>query len=281
MPSLGSGLVSAWIAACRHPALFFEVMDSLIDRLRRSAAQRGYLATLQLCGVQLLWLLLPRFRRTLAQRNLSDAEFDERYGVDTRGVFRPKMNEVIGGNWAFGGSYQAADPQRFLDIVGRLALPFHEFTFVDFGSGKGRALLLAALFPFRRIIGVEYCPRLNEVARRNAARFHPRERVCPSIEVQDADAAEYMIPNEPLVLFLYNPFSRQVMSRLVQNVADSYHRQPRRIVVLYFFPELADLWEAAGFVVRLQESPAIFDTLGNHPGPGPEVAGLAQPAIQG
>src|SRR5512140_1628938 len=130
-------------------------MDSVMDRIRRSVAQRGYWGTLQLCMVTLAWAIFPRFRSTEIRRRQTDVEFDRKYGVETGGVYRPKAEDVIGANWAYGGNYQAIEPSSFLEVIGALRIPFEEFTFIDFGSGKGRSLLLASLFPFKRVIGVE------------------------------------------------------------------------------------------------------------------------------
>ena len=75
-----------------------------------------------------------------------------------------------------------------------------------------------------------------------------------------ADATEVALPGDPLVIYLFNPFSRAVMSRVVNNVADSFRENPRRMVVAYFTPYDADLWEGAGFLRRLKATPAVFDT---------------------
>jgi SAM-dependent methyltransferase len=241
-------------------------MDSILDRIRRSTAQRGGIGTLQLCAVEVLWMVLPRFRSTRAGRAVVDAQFDQQYGVDTGGLFRPKSHQVIGKHWTFGCSYQPVEPSAFLQILSRLRLSSPQFTFLDLGSGKGRTLLLASLFPFKKIIGVDYCPELNQIARRNATAFRAPQRLCNTIEIHDADAAEYPIPDGPLVLFLYNPFSEQVMSQVVRNVARSHLEAPRRLIVIYFLPWLGALWETTGLFARTQDSPAIFDTeLGSKP----------------
>lgn len=39
--------------------------------------------------------------------------------------------------------------------------------FLDYGSGKGRALIMAAQYPFRRILGVEFSPQLSLIASQN------------------------------------------------------------------------------------------------------------------
>ena len=58
--------------------------------------------------------------------------------------------------------YRAAiEPARFRKVLASLQIAFHDYTFIDFGSGKGRALLLASEFPFKRIIGLEFSPELH------------------------------------------------------------------------------------------------------------------------
>jgi hypothetical protein len=49
------------------------------------------------------------------------------------------------------------------------ALPWRpeDFTVIDFGSGKGRALIVASECPFRRIIGVEFALELHRDAQQN------------------------------------------------------------------------------------------------------------------
>lgn len=232
----------------------------MLDRFRRSIAQRGFAGTIQLSMVAFAWMIFPRFRHREARRQQADAEFDSRYGVDTGGVFRPKSNQVVGANWAFGGNYQAIDPSAFVQALRALQLPFQDFTFVDLGSGKGRTLMLASLFPFKKVIGVEYCRALSDIARQNIARFQPSDRLCATVDVQDGDAAEFQMPGGPLLLFLFHPFAEQVMSKVVKNVVESYRQVPRRIVVVYFIPNLSGLWEATGVFHRTQQTPAVFDT---------------------
>jgi SAM-dependent methyltransferase len=241
-------------------------MDSITDRIKRSVAQRGLWGTVQMCAVGVGWKVLPAFRRELARRAAEDAAFDAQYGVDTGGVFRPKREAVIGENWALGVQYRATDPVAFRESLSAVDIHHEDFVFLDIGSGKGRILLLAAEFPFRKVIGVEYCHELSEVARRNLRQASGRARRCEYIEIVERDATEYPIPEEPLVLFFNNPFGSEAMVKLVNNVAASFHRKPRRIVVIYVWPHFAHLWEATGFLHRLRESPAVFDSGPTPPG---------------
>jgi hypothetical protein len=238
----------------------YALMESLLGCFKRSLAQRGIVNTIRLVWAMSLAKVRPAARRREAARRAADAAFDRHYGVDTGGNIRPAPESVRGGNWIFGVSYQAVDAASFMDAVNRVPIRHSEFTFIDFGAGKGRALLLAAGFLFKRIIGVEYCEELAEVARQNIRRFPTAARRCGPIEVVNADAAEFPIPTGPLVLFFFNPFGEPVMAKVVQNVVTSFRAHQRRVLVVYFTPYFDALWERTGLFRRLQASPAVFDT---------------------
>jgi predicted RNA methylase len=140
------------------------------------------------------------------------------------------------------------DPGEMEAALASLAIEHGRFTFVDLGSGKGRALLMAALLPFRRIIGVEFAPALHRQSLENVRRFVHEEQRCRDIEPLCMDAATFEFPEEPLVIFMYNPFGPEVMREVVGRVLDSLRRAPRELYVLYANPFHADLWTEAGFV---------------------------------
>src|SRR5882724_11277495 len=68
------------------------------------------------------------------------------------------------------------------------------YSFLDVGAGKGRALLLAAELPFRKVIGVELSEDLARVAQKNITIWkrlaHPRAK----IRVMHEDAMEFRWP---------------------------------------------------------------------------------------
>lgn len=235
-------------------------MDSILDRVKRSLAQRGFVGTAELCAKSVVERVLPASRDFEAMRQKADLEFDARYGVDTAGVFRPKSEQVVGQNWALGGNYQAVHPDTFLEAMQAVDVPHEQFVFIDLGAGKGRTLLMASAFPFKRIIGVEYCDELSQVARQNALRFPAAEKRCDKIEVITADAAEYVLPNDCLLIFMNHPFAEPVMAKVVQNVSASLRKDPRRILVVYLFPYFGSLWESTGLARRDGTNLAIFDS---------------------
>jgi tRNA G46 methylase TrmB len=78
------------------------------------------------------------------------------------------------------------------------------FTFVDIGSGKGRALLVASELPFAKIVGVELSHELNRIAQENIKRYRPSSQLCTTFFLHCMNAVEYTFGPEPLVLFLFS-----------------------------------------------------------------------------
>ena len=57
--------------------------------------------------------------------------------------------------------------------------------FIDYGAGLGRVLVLAAMLPFKRVIGIEISPVLVERARANLFRCRGKLR-CKDVEILDS-----------------------------------------------------------------------------------------------
>jgi predicted RNA methylase len=117
-----------------------------------------------------------------------------------------------------------------------------ECTFVDFGSGKGRVLLMAAQLGFRRLYGIELRKELHEQACRNFERF--RHAAGCKMESLNIDAVNYEFPRENLVLFFFNPFSGEVMEKVLANLAASLDRDFRDIWVILHGSVCAHLADA-------------------------------------
>jgi SAM-dependent methyltransferase len=132
-------------------------------------------------------------------------------------------------------------------LLASLPIQPEEFTFVDFGAGKGRALLLAAERPFRRVVGVEFSAQLAEIARHNLERYiGPLQ--CSDVDVVVADAVDFELPDGPVVAFFFNPFGESVMRVVAGNLARSVARSPRPVwVILTGAGAHAPVFEEAGF----------------------------------
>jgi SAM-dependent methyltransferase len=214
-------------------------------------AERGVLGALAQIGRRIvadLDQVRPSQIRATRARARKDAEFDRALGVRTSGDARLDRLHIDGPNRRFGVCYRGIDPREFASAFSGLSIGHKDFTFVDLGAGKGRAMLLAAAHPYRRIIGVEFARELHGLAESNTRAFAATRARCPPFELVCGDAAAYDFPSEPLVVYLYNPFGAEVMAPVARRLLASHAAHPRPIYVVYANPFLADVWTRLGFV---------------------------------
>jgi SAM-dependent methyltransferase len=121
-------------------------------------------------------------------------------------------------------------------MMADLPTPPDGFVFVDFGSGKGKVLLLAARYPFRRIVGVEVSPDLHRAALENVRRHASTAAGLPPIECLSMDAASFAIPDEPAVFYFFDPFPEEVLASVLQNIQRSLDRLQRPVFLLFYSP---------------------------------------------
>jgi len=114
-----------------------------------------------------------------------------------------------------------------------------EYTFIDFGSGKGRMLFMAVRYGFRHVFGIELRRELHDQASKNARGCrHVGDGLIESLHM---DASEYEFPEEKLVLFFFNPFGSEVMAKVLGRLMDSLDRHFRDVWVVLHEPTCAYL----------------------------------------
>jgi SAM-dependent methyltransferase len=172
-----------------------------------------------------------------------DDSFDVVCGTDTSGIVAAGALDVPDQILEYTNRYEPVTPELLVAMLKELPISHSEFTFVDIGAGKGRALLLAARFSFSRIVGIEISASLAEAARRNIASCHDPLQICKSIQVNCQDARSYELPQTGLVVFLYNPFNHFIMQTVLTNLEESLRRNPRKVYVLYHGASHRDLWD--------------------------------------
>lgn len=188
--------------------------------------------------------------------------FDKRTGVKTEGSLQPSELQIIGANAAHATEYSPSSVRTFWLSAGSLNIDPARFTFVDIGSGKGRALLLAAKLPYRRIEGVEFARDLNVIAARNIEVVFPAAEDRARFELHTVDAVDFAIPSGPCVLYLFNPFGPTLIAQVAQNILDSYRASPREIYVVYANPLHREAFEEGKF--RPVEGPWYAKYLDRH-----------------
>ena len=114
--------------------------------------------------------------------------------------------------------------------IGALSLSSDD-VFLDYGSGLGRAILMAARHQLKRVLGVEFLFPLVKAARENLARA--RHRLRSPVELVAADAAQFIVPDDVTVAYLFNPFVGKVMEAVQEQLKVSLERRPRPLRLLY------------------------------------------------
>src|ERR1700676_3660834 len=154
--------------------------------------------------------------------------FDLKYGTDTGGYLSPDQLRSGQTNDAMNNGYSAVAPSVFRGACNRWreTLPssssrIEAYTFVDVGAGKGRALLLAAELPFRKVIGIELNGGRASIAQRNVGLWSHVARPRAKIRVMHEAAANFRWPRSPLLVYLNNPFECDLVERLATRIAEA------------------------------------------------------------
>jgi hypothetical protein len=182
-----------------------------------------------------------RFARKL-QAGGEKSEFDGIHGVDTDGKFGgwtylSDLN-IRSSNWIDGNPYLPIEPKRFNQVLQSLNIAFDEYTFIDFGSGKGRALLLASEYPFREIVGLEFASELHYAANLNIERYSSPTQKCKNIRSINTDFLDFVLPHVPLILFFFDPCRGPVLEKLLSRIGDYLKASSTPFYIAYIAPRL-------------------------------------------
>jgi len=164
--------------------------------------------------------------------------FDLEFGVRTSGLVAGRHLGSGHRNDRHVTAYYAVAPSVFQDLIVRWRhcrplAPIDEYTFIDLGAGMGRAMLLAADYPFRSVIGVELHPTLARIARRNLAFWRSGGRTRVPMRMFCRDASAFPLPAGPCVVFLFNPFGAPVLRRLLRAWRQTLAERPAQLDILY------------------------------------------------
>ncbi len=151
-----------------------------------------------------------------AAPKLRNLLWERRLGISTHGTVPVDHPDS--------SNYSAMPYSTVRKVLRRLALEASD-VFVDIGSGKGRVLCCAALYPVRAVIGVDLSEELNEQARLNARRAHGLRA---PIEVHTAFADEFDY-SECTVAFMFSPFGAETLRKVLSKIHSDRRDRPVRI----------------------------------------------------
>ena len=159
--------------------------------------------------------------------------FDLRHNIDTASEADLGDLKIESENIQYGAKYMGSDPKAIRELFDNFKIDHEKFVFIDLGSGKGRVLFVASDYPYKKIIGVEFAEDLNDIAQKNIKNYRSKNQKCKNIESICLDAAKFEIPEEPLVFYLFNPFSEKVLTQVLKNIETSLEKNPREIYIMY------------------------------------------------
>jgi len=189
------------------------------------------------------------------RQRYGDSEYDWQHRVDTTSAAVGWRDRLLG---LFHSPYQPTETALFHEMIAafsaRSGFEFRDFTFLDLGSGKGRTLLMASDYPFRRIMGVELLASLNQAAQNNLRKYQSESQKCFVIESICSDATQFPFPDELTVLFLFDPFPESGLRRVIGNLERSLREHPRKLYVLYHNPILDHVLSESTVIEKVEST---------------------------
>jgi SAM-dependent methyltransferase len=167
----------------------------------------------------------------------SEDDFDRAWKVNTSGRTNLWHTSIDSPNAKFGTAYTPSDPAWIEQTLAQLSEDFSTFSFIDLGCGKGRVLLLASNYGFRKVMGVEFAEELVKAARQNL-----RASGIVGAEVIHEDAANFHFPDGNLLIYLFNPFSAKILRPVLSHLAGRNVLQ--KTYLIYVNPLHASLVDA-------------------------------------
>lgn len=194
--------------------------------------------------------LIASFQRVGIKNSISlvisrfyDLWFDYKFQLDT--VDRLELDEldIDAESIAQGQMYQPSGVLPFRYMLKQLDIGAHD-VFVDFGSGKGRTLIIAAMEKFKRVVGIEFSQELVDCADKNVKTLQGNNVGLSEIQNICCDAAQYEYRDDETIFYFFFPFDDDLMQKVLDAIIASAKRNPREIKVIYYYPVHASVIES-------------------------------------
>ncbi len=213
---------------------------------REQARAKGAASAASLL-VRKLWSFVRESTPEQRRQRYGDMEYDWEHRVNTTSGTVSWRARLLG---LFHSPYQPTEPALFQEMMASLPIEFDQFTFIDLGSGKGRTLLMASEYPFMKIVGVELIAELHCAAEENIRAYRSPTQRCVQIESVCVDASDFVFPDTPLVMYLFNPLPEWGLDRMIRNLEQSLEQSPRPVWIVYHNPAMDSTLAASRALVR-------------------------------
>ena len=103
---------------------------------------------------------------------------------------------------------------------------------LDYGCGKGRVDFFLSYQVKAATIGIEYDERIYQSAIENQKAAVSNGK----IEFIMAKAEEYQVPIQVNRFYFFNPFSVELLNKVMARIIDSYYQNPREMFLFFYYP---------------------------------------------
>lgn len=123
-------------------------------------------------------------------------------------------------------------PYSVLERLANSGLIRKKDVLLDYGCGKGRVDFFLSYQTKAKTIGIEYDERIYQGASNNLMTAVSRRRA----EMILVKAETYEVPAEVNRCYFFNPFSVEILRKVMARILESYYEEPREILLFFYYP---------------------------------------------
>ncbi len=123
-------------------------------------------------------------------------------------------------------------PYCVLERLAETGLIGKKQTLLDYGTGKGRVCFFMSYQTRCFSVGIEYNERIFQNAQENKKHAVSGSRTDFVME----NAESYVIPEAVNRCYFFNPFSVEILRKVLARIYDSYYGNKRKILLFFYYP---------------------------------------------
>lgn len=123
-------------------------------------------------------------------------------------------------------------PYCVLERLAETGLIGKKQTLLDYGTGKGRVCFFMSYQTRCFSVGIEYNERIFQNAQENKKHAVSGSRT----DFVMKNAESYVIPEAVDRCYFFNPFSVEILRKVLARIYDSYYGNKRKILLFFYYP---------------------------------------------